>query len=699
MRASITETAENDAHKRSHNQSRRKWRESNPASTRYNNVPTRFVCIDGEGITLPDGAHRYVLLGIGDQQISNERGLSWEEICDFLWEQFLEYGTKSVAYTGFFLSYDFIQWLRQLPEERARMLLTAEGRAKRAPKSDKRIQPFPVRYENWEFDILGSKRLRLRKVGSKRWMNICDTGPFFQKSFIKVIDPEEWNDPIVSTQEYDEICREKGRRGAAGLDASMRHYNALENEILARVLGRLNEGFQSLGIHLRPGEWYGPGQAAQAWLKTRAITGERLEEITPPGALDAARESYFGGWFEIMAHGPVPGVTYEYDINSAYPYIISQLPCLKHGRWKQTRNAPATRSAGTTLSLVYAHVKGSDPYIGAMLHRDQKGNISRPHQTEGWYWLHEITAAKAAGIIDSYRIQRAWTYTPCNCPAPLREVADIYKLRQEVGKKTPLGIACKLVPNSLYGKFAQSIGSPKYGNPIYASLITAGCRTMILNAIATHPRGTKDVYMVATDGVYFASPHPGLSVSGALGAWDAEEKHNICLFKPGVYWDDEARKAIKAGKAPIFKARGVNANDLAKRIGQIDAMFHELVEYGQQETGNFADDKWPVVQFPVNFAMTTALQALHRNDWSQAGAVLPEAHSQQSSHPGKKRCSPFFDGGILRTRPKQNDPYEPSYPYLKRFGIEDPFSDVAQERYGITPDGLVANVFREAINL
>jgi hypothetical protein len=693
---SITKVVENESHKQSHNVARARWRESNPASSRYNNVPTRFVCIDGEGITLPNGSHSYVLLGVGDQQIANPNGLSWEEICEFLWEQFNEHGTKSVAYTGFFLSYDFIQWVRQLPEERARMLLTSEGIAKRAPKSDKRIQPFPVRYGDWEFDILGSKRFRLRRVGSKRWMNICDTGPFFQKSFVKVINPDDWSEPIVTEQEYNEIVLNKSKRGVASLDVDMYHYNALENEILARVLERLNDGFQSLGIHLRPGEWFGPGQAAQAWLKTRAITGERLAEIIPPGVLDAARASYFGGWFEIMAHGPIPGITYEYDINSAYPFIISELPCLEHGKWRQSKSI---RSRETRYVLVYASVTGHDKYIGGMLHRDKKGNISRPHKTEGWYWLHEIHAGRAAKIIDTVHISSVWTYYPCDCMPPLREVRDIYNLRKEVGKTTPLGIACKLVPNSLYGKFAQSIGTPKYGNPIYASLITAGCRTMILNAIASHPEATKDVVMVATDGVYFRSVHPSLPLSGELGNWDSAEKKNICLFKPGVYWDDKARLAIQKGTAPVFKARGVNANDLGKRIAQIDLMFHDLVRYGTSNSGKFEDDRWPAVRFPVNFAMTTALQALHRNDWSQAGAILPDAFSQQSSHPGKKRSNPYFENGILRTTPRENDPYEKSHPYEKRFGIEDPFSDVSLERHGITPDGLVANVFREAINL
>lgn len=692
MQISITEFSESPKRKAIHNESRAKWRANNPPRTRYNSVSTRFVCIDGEGITLENGSHLYVLLGCGDKQITNPSGLTWEEICNFLWEEFLENGSNAVAYTGFFLAYDFIQWIRNLPEERARMLLTAEGKAKRQPKSKNRPHPFPVRYGEWEFDLLGTKRLKLRKQGSKRWMNICDTGSFFQKSFLKVINPDDWSEPVVSQEEYDEIARGKSNRAVASLDVDMHRYNALENEILARVLGRLNDGFKSLGIHLKPGQWFGPGQAAQAWLKDRVITGKQLQECTPPDVLQFAIASYFGGWFEIMAHGPIPGITYEYDINSAYPFIISTLPCLEHGEWKEGET-------GGAYTLVKAKVVGSDPYIGAMLHRDRKGNISRPHKTEGVYWLHEIQAAQNAGIIDAVSIENSWTYYPCDCPHPLREVRDIYQLRKEVGKKTPLGIACKLVPNSLYGKFAQSIGNPKFGNPIYASLITAGCRTMILNAIASHPEKTRAVYMVATDGVYFGSEHPSLPISGNLGDWDREEKLRITLFKPGVYWDSKARKAIAKGEAPVFKARGVNASDLGKRITQIDLMFHDLVMMGKKDTGNIADDRWPKIKFPVAFAMTTALQALQRNDWNLAGAILPDAFSQQSSHPGKKRDDPYFDGDILRTRPKSNNPYEPSYPYEKRFGIEDPFSDVNMERFGMTPDGLVGNIFREAINL
>src|ERR1022692_1863655 len=323
-RFSTTKTAETNAHKKTGHGSRTQRRAANPPATRYHAVPTEFICIDGEGITLPNGDHRYVLLGVGDQQITNPAGLSWVECFEFLWSAFRP---GSVAYVGFFLGYDFVQMLRGLPEERARMLLTKEGRIKRKPHSDKRFMPFPVRYAGWEFDILGTKRLKLRKEGSKRWMNICDTGPFFQKSFLAVVNPKEWSKPVVTPEEYAVLVRGKRNRSSAILDADMCRYNALENECLSRILCRLNEGFKELGIYLRPSQWFGPGQAAQAWLESRAITSERLQEVTPHAVLEAARCSYFGGWFEIMAHGILPATTWEYDINSAYPHIISTLPC------------------------------------------------------------------------------------------------------------------------------------------------------------------------------------------------------------------------------------------------------------------------------------------------------------------------------------------------------------------------------------
>lgn len=540
-------------------------------------------------------------------------------------------------------------------------------------------------------------------------MNICDTGSFFQKSFLKVIDPKEWKEPVVTAEEYERVETGKDSRSVAILDDDMRFYNRLENNILARVLHELDTGFRELGIHLGPAQWFGPGQAAQAWLEGKAPTTEELQEFVPRWFLEAARASYYGGWFEIMAHGLIPGIAHEYDINSAYPYIISRIPCLRHGKYTRGTGNPGVspNELPATLCLVYANVRQAESstvsghqnnYIGTMLHRDNDGNISRPDQTEGWYWEHELQAAQRAGCISVIRYQQWIKYVPCNCPPPFASVQDIYNTRLRVGKTTPLGIACKLTPNSLYGKFAQSVGNPKFANAIYASLITSWCRTMILDSIATHPKGKSNVLMVATDGVYFREPHPGILCSSDLGSWEHKSKNNLCLFKPGVYWDDKARENIRSGEAPIFKARGVNARDFASQIETIDNLFQEMHD-GRAVPGGH---EWPSVEFGLNFSMVTATQALARGKWHTAGMLYQKAYdkaptAKQSSNPIRKRSAWYWDQDILRSKPPINFPYEKSHPYEKRFGIEDPWSQESLEEFGISPDGLPSTLWNEVL--
>ena len=300
----------------------------------------------------------------------------------------------------------------------------------------------------------------------------------------------------------------------------------------------------------------------------------------------------------------------------------------------------------------------------------------------------------------------------------MTEVAELYDLRLRVGKETSLGKAIKLVINSLYGKTAQSVGNPLYGNPVYASLITAGCRTMILDAIASHPDGKKAVVMVATDAVFFLDAHPSLPISAALGDWEHKERSNLTLFKPGVYWDDAARERLWNHETPRFKARGISARDFAQRILDVDRLFAEwgdhppAIDYGfvsEQEAASIGRSYWPRVTFTAGFAMTTALQALIRNDWSTAGHVETGKELVQSANPESKRdnvrvdewrgrriyrSEPLLTGPNARWRHMGNVPEWPeietetfdSIPYEKRFGLEDPFSEETVTAFGITPD-------------
>jgi hypothetical protein len=664
--------------------------------------PMRFVCIDGESARFPSGEppyvllseQRYVLLGCGTDYIVNEDGLTWHECFEFLYSQFQEGG---VAYTGFFLGFDFTQWLKSFREERARKLLTAEGRARRTfpvRQGNGRTYSKPVDIDGWQVDILGTKRLKIRPEGKKRWMYICDTGPFFQKSLLKVIDPANWTDPVVTAEEYDRIAAGKANRSSALLDSNMIEYNAAENEILSRVLERLDKAFRELDIHLSPKQWFGPGQAAQTWLdKIGAPNGQQIRETVPYAFLDAARKTYYGGRFELFAHGIIPGEIHENDINSAYPDAISKLPCLLHGTYRSgTGKLPDMRDG--RLSIVRGSVRGKSRIIGPLPHREDDGSILYPQNTEGWFWLHEILAAQKAGLVRSYKVREWLSYEPCDCPPPLEAVKEIYALRKRVDKNSALGIACKLVPNSLYGKFAQSIGEPRYGNPVYASLITSACRIKILEAIGSNPYGPEDVMMIATDGIYSRHENPNLRISKELGDWDHDVKTNMTLFKPGVYWDDKARTAIRNGDPVAFKARGVNARDFAATLHQIDA---EFIDHNMRKT--VPRESWPAVTFPISFTVITAVQALQRNDWSLAGKTFTDLPGKQSSDPRLKRCKWYRDDTIIRSEAKPEG-LGPNYPYEQRFGIEDPsnpFSQIAKEENGVSEEGLPGDIWKEIL--
>lgn len=668
--------------------------------------PVKFVAIDGEGQGQWKN-HTYVLLGIGDASIEDTGGLTFEKIAAFLWEQYLAQ-TNSV-FAGFFLGYDFSQWLSKLPEERARRLFNPEMRKRKSKRKvsretgeveeiPSRLGPWPVEYRGWEFDLLGMKRMKLRKEGAKEWMYVCDTGSFFQEPFMGVIDPDKWAEPVVTQAEYDILKEGKKKRDVAILDSDMRKYNALENDVLPRVLERLDQGLRRAGVRLKRDEWFGPGQAAQKWLDhVKCPTGEMVRAKVPRDGtngdiLHKGRLTYYGGWFEIFAHGHIPGESYEYDINSAYPFISSQLPCLLHGQWR-TDNSEVRRNCTRNLfRIVHADVSGNDPVCGTMLHRRRDHSIVRPHRTRGWYWESELAAGIRAGVIDEVEVLSGVEYQPCDCPSPLRGLAGLYNERLRVGKNTPEGKAFKLIYNSVYGKFAQSIGNPKYGNSIYASLITSGTRTMILDSIATHPRGTNDLVMVATDGVYFRTPHNRLPLGDDMGLWEEAQKQNLTLFKPGVYWDDNARNRINAGKDPRFKARGISAKAFARSISTIDDTF--------QRWNNGTSQDYPAITFTSGFSMITPLQALQRGKWQLAGTLGHEPselcsgcsgqHLRQDSDPVQKRKGPLYaDGDIWRSSPwETGGPELDSVPYDRAFGQPDP------EEYGITDDGTVLDGWR-----
>lgn len=654
-----------------------------------------FIGVDGEGINLPDGEHRYVMLSVGNETLwKNGEPLTHLDILPFLYGHILDNPDEKCAYVGFYLGYDFTQWFKHLTEPQARKLFTPAGIAARRPKSA-RIRPFPVYLgSKWEVDMLAMKRLRFRphvhsgkgelcgcgyrsnKLPDKNpnvWGYLCDVGPFFQTSFINVLDPKAWSGEAPCTpDEYAMILDGKmSRANKVTLDdlswlEPMKEYNRLENRLLASVMEIYSGGFKDLGIRLDKTCYYGPGQAAQKWLNSQPgfIKREDIAERIPGDMLDVWRKTYYGGRFEIFYHGNVKGTQYEYDIQSAYPDSIRRLPCLCTVSWER-KNVENARDH--SLTIVYGRFAANNRSVSALPVRLQNGSIVYPSQSEGWYRLHEIVAGTA--LIDWTQSEIIEVWNPvgeCDHEPPLAALGSLFDLRLRVGKSTPQGKALKLIYNSCYGKMAQSVGSPKYANPIYASIITSDCRIRLLGAITSHPDGLDSLLMCATDGIYFQSEHPGMPpVDGniqGLGLWEATVKQNLTLMKPGVYWDDKARQLIDTGKDAKLKSRGISARALQKHLREIEGMFDDW---------STTDNPPPAFTMATPFSIVSPRLALARNKWGTAGRVEYDVSRTEiaACQPKRRRWGTVYPGLVKSATRTLENPV--TYPYEKMFGMDE----------------------------
>ena len=642
-------------------------------ATRAATLP-EFIGVDSEG-TGRNKHHRAVLLGVGDQHYiakDLKRGLQWEEVFEYLYSQYEAH--PKAAFIGFYLGYDFNQWLQSLPQQAAYMLLTPQGKRLRRKTEDRRMHYHPVRCNGWEFDMMGGKRLSIRprvctctenKIKcdheQKGWMHICDAGSYFQMPFLDVLDPLKWSqDPhgaICTQAEYDKVTIGKNKRANARLDKKMIEYNALENILLARVMTRLAGAFNEIGIRLSKDEWYGPGATAGKWLtQNGGLKKSKLDGLVPEWFMDICRKSYFGGWFEIFSHGILYGKSYNYDINNAYPYATSKLPHLCESCRYTRGNGEPSHSGNYMLLYVTVHAKSQR--IGPVPYRDKNGNILRPAISKGWYWASELDAARRGGLVKKTYVHEWIEFIPCNHVGPFGKVRGLYNLRLEKGKDSALGMGIKLNNNSLYGKFAQSVGSAPFNNWLYASWITSHCRVQILNAIASHPGGPESVLMVATDGICFDSPHPGLPISKNLGEWASTEYTDLCLFKPGVYWHKEGKE-----RALNVKSRGIPKVEFADAVYMVEFQFEQMQrigqapgsvlastvidgmvkEYGIEPTAIHGVKGWPYFRVPIKFRIKTCKQALNERNWGSAGRVLEETELGQDSDPQSKRRRPRYN--------------------------------------------------------
>lgn len=464
--------------------------------------------------------------GIGDR-IINQTGLSTEDCLNFIIDTKKQY-LESI-FIGFGFNYDINQILKDLSIKCLDEL---------QEKNETRWLNYYIKWYPGKYFITSRKNWD----GSRNSAIIYDVLGFFQASFLTACKEYLGEDhPSLKL-----IAEGKAARGEfTWKDINfMVMYNDMELELLVEMMGILRRDLASVDIY--PSQWHGPGAIANQVMKKWNIP---ICRDIPEEVSHAAQYAYAGGRFELFKLGYYKGRVYEYDIRSAYPSVIAQLPDLSKGTWEYVKSWEPECFGIWHIS--YVSPRGNQSTIPEPLFcRSKSGTISFPHKVRGWYWSPE------ASLVDASYIEGGWVFRPSeDCRKPFQFVEDVYKQRAEYKKPpyNPAERALKLILNSLYGKLCQLIGGaedkpPRWHQLEWAGWITSATRAKIYKAILLSPN---DIIATETDALFTTNPLP-LEEGTELGQWERKEFSEIAYLQSGFYY------AVDENEEILCKYRGMD---------------------------------------------------------------------------------------------------------------------------------------------
>jgi len=538
-----------------------------------------FVAWDGEGITranglfdngLPrEGRHDYVMLACkssdGDSDYlaeASDHGLGTAQIFDFILASAERNpGAINIIFGG---GYDFNMFFRDFTR-------------------DDLLKLYNRKFYVWNGYRLGWRRGKSFYIGRVdenkksvgRGVTIFDCVSFFQRPFVQACDEylgKYW-------YKRDMIIKNKGLRSSFTPEdiPEVRKYNDAELVNLIELMTELRDRLNKVG--LRPRRWDGPGAVAAALLLREHV--KAAETVCPPEVAEAARFAYAGGRFELLRYGHVNKPAYEYDINSAYPAGLRNVPNLAKGHWEHVKGDPGPQDFA--LYHVEYHGYGGDKYSdwtpiskvdhtgnlhvpGPFFYRGPKGTVCWPLNVKGWYWSPEMQSGREYVKVRRgwITVHEAWVFHPSTDERPFAFIDGLYNKRRALkiaGDGANVGI--KLGLNSLYGKLCQQVGwemtdngprIPPFHQLEWAGYTTSYCRAEILRACLPH---LEAVIAFETDAVFTEVPLD-VKIGTELGDFEVTEFTDLTYAQSGVWFGN-----IKGGKL-VEKSRGADRGTLTR---------------------------------------------------------------------------------------------------------------------------------------
>lgn len=377
----------------------------------------------------------------------------------------------------------------------------------------------------------------------------------------------------LSDDDRNVIAHGKQARGKQAWEdmPEIRHYWGREIILIQRVFEKFRDVMYRAGFPLT--EWYGPGALANYINASKKLRPHMAGVQTTSGFMPdevhlASKVAFSGGRFELFQAGRITGPIYAVDINSAYPYALTMVPSLHPdmGEWVHVSNPKKISRFGVYRIRFRAPRASPLEYRPMPLFwRDNRGMVSYPQAAHGWYWSPEAAlASKLQGVV----IEEGWEWRSSETQYPWAFLQDMYDTRMRLGKQNLLSMPFKLGPNSLYGKYAQTVGwdqekklPPKSHALPIAGWVTSYCRAMLYAAMMKAPQ---QIVAVETDAIYSLVPPEalGIDIGDGLGQWGYDVYDEMMYVQSGMYhyrqggeWKGVRSRGINRAEYPVEKAQ------------------------------------------------------------------------------------------------------------------------------------------------
>ena len=276
---------------------------------------------------------------------------------------------------------------------------------------------------DYTIDWIKGKRLVVKKfrdsnnpkAGFVRCITIYDVFGFYQTGFVKVMQSLQ-KIGLATKEEIAAIERDKARRrdfDQVPLN-EIKAYTEVELRKLSLAAIKLRDGFDFMGIRLQ--SWSGAGSAAAALIRKEGVAGHYagwINKRDPSPEQLIAHAAYYGGHIELLRQGHSEAGAHVYDIKSAYPAEMQELPSMLDGRirhwnindsryrlnWREVEASSKIsaffirwRLSPFYVDKVSGKVRGA-PFF-PLPYRLPGGGILFCAEGSGWYMRDEAIAAK-----------------------------------------------------------------------------------------------------------------------------------------------------------------------------------------------------------------------------------------------------------------------------------------------------------------